>query len=355
MSRHSALDYFLDLVKIDSPTGHESKVAEYIVKTAKGKVDRIKRDRHGNVYLFMNGKGTPLFLSAHMDTVEPCKGIRPVVKRGVVKSDGTTILGADDKAPIAVMLAMIDELQDRRHKPIDFIFTTSEESGNKGALGVTRSSVLSRKGYCFDSAMPVGTIITAAPYYDRYSIEILGKMAHASRPSEGKNVLIALNKLLSLLKIGKLDEDSMMNIGLIRGGTAINTIPGEAFLTGELRGFDGRLMAKHEQHLKRVCGVISRDGIKVKIRLVRENPGYKSMDKKAKELFLHAERAVRTAGLKVRREMTWGVSDANIFNDKGWMQCINLGYGAEMSHTKMERMRISELERLHQLMLKLVE
>ena len=345
----SVIKYFLALAKIDSPTGEEQRVAEYIVKSLKGKA-RVCMDSFGNVYSSIEGRGVPIFFSAHMDNVEPCRGVEPVIEKGYVLSDGSTVLGADDKAAIAAMLALADQLTARDHRPIEFIFTRSEESGNYGAIKFDYSLLSAKSGFCFDSSSPVGTVITASPYYDRFDLKISGRTAHASKPSDGINSLLVLKELLELQELGALDADTLINIGIVRAGDARNAVPGELVAHGELRGFSDSLMGKHMAELKtRVERAAKKYGAQYFLDIVRENPGYKDAEKIAPSLMADARSAISALGLQYREGSPWAVSDANIFIDKGY-QCINLGYGGEKPHTKEERIKLSELGRLIALM-----
>ena len=151
--KNNLIEQFFSLVKIDSPTGHEQNVADYIVNYLTPLVDVVKKDKHGNVYAYISGAGKPVFFASHMDTVEPGRGIKPVRKGKYIISDGTTILGADNKAALASMLELASLLKSKKisHVPVEFIFTHSEESGNYGASSFDYRQLRSRTGYCFDS------------------------------------------------------------------------------------------------------------------------------------------------------------------------------------------------------------
>lgn len=356
MAEGKALDYFLDLVKIAAPSMKEERVADFIIKTVNGKVDIVKKDSFGNVYVSIDGKGRPIFFIAHMDTVEPCDGAKPIVEDGYVKSDGKTILGADDKASIGVMLALIEELGGKEHRPIEFVFFRSEESGNLGAINFDYGLLKAKEGFCFDSSTAVGTIITASPYYDSFNLKVIGRTSHASRPKEGVNALLIFSEALQKIKLGELDEETLMNIGIVESGHARNAVPGEVIARGEIRGFTHERMKMHAEKLKETIeSTVSKYNARYELDIIRENPGYKDIDKTAHELFVYAKNAILSLGLTPTIGPPWGVSDANILNDGKGLVCINLGYGAEMTHSKEERIKVSALSQLQKLMLKLVQ
>src|SRR5258708_3177329 len=153
-SSSQLVELFQKLVQIDSPTGHEQACALYIHSYLERECDLLPtQDVHGNVYCHVNGKGLPIILCAHMDTVEPGRNIHPKVIENQIVSDGTTILGADNKASISAILSVVSDIQHNRfsqNRPLDLIFTTSEESGNEGAYGFDLATIHATQGYIFD-------------------------------------------------------------------------------------------------------------------------------------------------------------------------------------------------------------
>lgn len=233
------VEQFMTLVKIDSATGDEDEITTYLLNWFKKRNIFVKKDTYGNIYAQIPGNKLPLFFSAHMDTVEPGKNIKPIIHNGYISSDGSTILGGDNKAALAAMLCAADHFIQSKidHREIEFIFTRSEEVGNYGAIHFDYRLLHAKTGFCFDSGNPVGTIIQASPFYERFDITVKGKAAHASRPYDANNVLYFLSSFLREVTLGKLDDDSIINIGVIQGGDVRNTIPGELIIKGEIRSF----------------------------------------------------------------------------------------------------------------------
>lgn len=340
---------FFDFVKVYSPSGNEDRFADISVKylTDTG-VKIVKKDKFGNVYARINGKGKPVFFAFHMDTVEPSRNIKPLIKNGYIVSDGKTILGADNKAPIACVLEMIKIINQKKiiHRPLELIFTKSEETGNYGAINFDYALLKSKAGLCFDSPTPIGTVITASPFYERFDIKIIGRSAHASKPDEAVNVLPILNHILNFQKLGRIDNETVFNIGVISCGNVRNTIPGELFLKGEIRSFsEKKLIGYKNIFIKKLSIITKKFSAKSDIKFVRENPGYKHSSVSINQLI---------DKFNLKPVTSWAVSDANIFNDNKGLACFNLGDGCEFTHSTQERIKITQMENLIKLMLQLL-
>ena len=294
------------------------------------------------------------FFSAHMDTVEPGKGISPRIDGDYIVSDGTTILGTDNKLALACMLVLACDLvlTHSSHCPLEFVFTRSEEIGNYGALHFDYSLLRSKRGLCFDSGNPVGTIVRASPFYDRFDIIFSGQSAHASRPDQARNVLFPFADLLARFPPGKLDDYSVLNYGVVQAGSVRNTIPGELRVFGEVRSFSEDQISVYDKSLEvHVSAVSAAHSVRGDVRIDRENPGYFFPED---DVFIEElAELMHAVDITPRVIESWGVSDANIFNDRG-LRCLNLGHGGEFIHTVQERVSLGEVERLYRLMRVLV-
>ncbi len=351
---HRSIQTFFDLVRIDSPTGEEKALVEFLITKLQTLGLSVSQDKYGNVYARLDGDSEGIFFSAHMDTVEPGRGIHPKIYGEYLVSDGKTILGADDKIAIAAILEAIPVILSQSHKTVELVFTCSEEVGNYGAMEFDYNLLQAKNGYCFDLSQPVGTITIASPFYERFDITLMGRSAHASHPEEAINVLPALSEILQIAPLGKADEDTFFNIGVVDGGDVRNTILGSIMVKGEIRSFTAEgLSATKESFRKNVAKIATKYGINTKEEWVWENPGYKHISEKSRSFITDTEKLIKEIGLKSIITQTAGVSDANIFNDKGLL-CLNLGNGGEFAHTTKERIKISELENLIQLMVALV-
>ncbi len=345
------VELFLELSRIYSPTGDEDRLANYIIKTLDGKADRIRKDSYGNVYASKKGLGEPLFFAAHMDNVQPCKGTNPKLHNGYIKSDGTTTIGADNKAAIAALLYALENFYKRRpkHRAIELVFTRSEEVGNLGALNFDYKLLNSGRGFCFDSAnKDVGLIVRSSPFYERFDINAIGRASHAARPEKGINALLGSAEFINRIKLGRRRNGTLVNIGVMKAGSARNAVPGFAELNGEIRSLE---MKNIESCKKSLAGAMARareaSGAVFKSKFTTENPGYvHKRGTAAWKLMEYARRRISGAGLKPKLIDSFGVSDANIFNNRG-IACLNISNGVENAHTKDERIKLSSLEKLH--------
>jgi tripeptide aminopeptidase len=346
---------FIQLVTIDSPSSNEDIFADHFINSLKPLVDTVTKDKYGNIYARLEGEGTPLFYTGHLDTVEPGRRIKPQIKDGYITSDGTTILGADNKSSLACMLQAIDKLKKEKikHHTLEFVFTREEETTTGGAINFDYSLLQSKTGYCFDGVNKLGSIILASPFYQHFDLKIIGKAAHASKPQEGINVLNVFKDILSGFPLGRLDDNTVFNMGTFSGGHVVNTIPGEMIIHGEIRGFVEKAINKYidifTTVVKKAC---EKYKATYEMQFVPDNPGYKFAETdsfviKAKEAMQHVE--ITPLPLE-----SWAVSDANIFNQHD-LTCLNLGDGVEFPHSVQERIKISDMEKLVQLMIELVK
>ena len=228
---------FCELVKIDSPSDEEEAVAQHLTGRLENLGFTVERDAHGNLIASEEG-ADPLMLSAHMDTVEPGRGIKPEVQGDRVVSDGTTILGGDCKAGVAAILEGLESIaQDGglRH-PVQVVMTRGEEIGLVGAANLDYSMIRCRDAVVFDGNGPVNTITGASPTYMRFDVNVTGRGAHAGvEPEKGLSAIRIASEIINELPNGRLDEETTFNVGLITGGTVRNAVPVEASFGGEFR------------------------------------------------------------------------------------------------------------------------
>lgn len=198
------LQTFLDLVQIDSPTGEEEAVSRDVSRRLSNIGLNPYIDPHFNVIANVPGRENikPIILNAHLDTVKNGRGIKPIIKDGIVRSSGDTILGGDNKLGVAAIVETITALakgEFRDNRPIDAIFTVHEESGTDGPRLLDYSRVRATQGYAFDTCQPLGSIVLASPFYNRFDIEVKGKGAHASKPEEATPAIPVVAKALHAL------------------------------------------------------------------------------------------------------------------------------------------------------------
>ena len=346
---------FMEFVQIDSPSFEEahfvSALAEELENLGLGvENDRTGKNGAGNLFAVFPGTDRNLrsiLLSMHTDTVEPGRGIKPRLENGRVRSDGSTVLGADNKSAIAATLEVIRWLESARpeHGDVELLFTWGEERGHRGAKAFDTSRLRSRIGFVPDGGGPLGTIITAAPYYDSIRAVFTGRAAHAGiSPEKGISAIVMASKAVLQMKLGRIDEETTANLGMISGGSGRNTVPERVEIEGEARSLVLEKLEEQIRHMRSVMEEAAKDaGGKVEMNMNREYEGFSiGKDEEPIQIALAASRA---AGLNPVTTSTNGGSDANEFNAKG-VQTIVLGMGGQGYHSTQESITAKELVKL---------
>ena len=228
---------FCDLVRIDSPSDEEEEMALHLTDRLSLLGFSVTRDAHGNVIASEDGED-PLLLSAHMDTVEPGRGIKPIINGDRITSDGTTILGGDCKAGVAAILEGLESISEdgSSRRTVQVVFTRGEEIGLVGATNLDYSMIRAREAVVFDGNGPVNTITGASPTYMRFDITVKGRAAHAGvEPEKGLSAIRIATEIINELPNGRLDDETTFNVGLISGGSVRNAVPSDASFGGEWR------------------------------------------------------------------------------------------------------------------------
>ncbi len=237
ISQERLVNSFCEMVQIDSPSDEEEEMAQHLVARLNRLGLTTERDAHGNVIASEPGE-LPLLLSAHMDTVEPGRGIIPLIQGDRIVSQGNTILGGDCKAGIAAIMEGLESVieEDLPHRPLQVVFTRGEEIGLVGATNLDYSRIRALEAVVFDGNGPVNTITGSSPSYMSFDVTVKGRGAHAGvEPEKGLSAIRIASEIIQELPQGRLDEESTFNVGLISGGTVRNAVPVEAFFGGEFR------------------------------------------------------------------------------------------------------------------------
>ncbi|WP_342543531.1 M20/M25/M40 family metallo-hydrolase [Paenisporosarcina sp. FSL H8-0542] len=368
MTNQRLIDEFLELVQIDSETKHEQIIAPILKSKMEDlgfdviEDDSAARSGHGAGNLIATLKGTladvdTIYFTTHMDTVVPGKGIKPELREdGYIYSDGTTILGADDKAGIAALFDMIKRLKEEsvEHGDIQFIITAGEESGLAGAKQLDASLITAKYGFAVDSDGKVGGIVTAAPYQAKIGAKILGKTAHAGvAPEKGISAINIAAKSIAKMTLGRIDEETTANIGRFEGGGATNIVCDEVNILAEARSIVPDKLDIQTAHMKTVFEETSAAmGGKAEIDIQLMYPGFRfDEDEHVTQV---AIQAVKNIGRTPNLGTSGGGSDANIIAGFG-IPTVNLSVGYEEIHTKNERMPVEELEKLSDLLVEIVK
>lgn len=349
------LDEFIELVKIDSAPREELAIAQATKATLEELGFSVTMDQAGskiggncgNLIARLEGtrQAPTLLFCAHMDRVSPGKGIAPQVTDGVIHSDGTTILAADDVAGIVAIIEGVRAIKEAglSHGDIEVVFTVAEEGGLYGAKNLACDQLSAEFGYFLDSAGPVGTIVTSAPSQKSIQMTFQGKAAHAGlNPEDGISALVVACNAVAQMKLGRIDEETTANIGVFQAGEATNIVTETALLKGETRSRNKEKLEKQAQHMIDVAKqVAEKFGAQVSVQAVDAYPPFNLTAED--EVVKHAVKAAQHIGLDPKLESTGGGSDANIINGQG-IPSVVLGMGYENVHSKKETIPIRELE-----------
>jgi tripeptide aminopeptidase len=351
-NRSRLVRIFTELIAINSPSFQEQAIGRVLVRMLKAAGCRVRLQKYDRSFnLIATQKGLlrdvpPLLLSAHMDTIEPTTGIRFERKGGIIRSTGATVLGADNKSALAQIIEALFVLRERRipHGDIEVVFSSAEEKGLVGAHHLDFGMIRGRHALVLDASGPVGTIVTGAPTHLVYQMTVTGKAAHAGiEPEKGISAITVAAEMIAEAPDGRIDALTTANIGVIQGGTAINVVPREVIIRGELRSHDrAALRAVRQTLYDRARAVAKQRGARVTIGEVEEYRSFRISDREPFIAFL--EGLYRKLAIEPKRELTGGGSDANIFHAHGIM-AVNLSNGMQQVHSRDEFIAVSDLVR----------
>jgi len=367
INQERLLNEFLELVQIDSETKFETEIAKVLKQkfTDLGvevyEDDTTEQTGHGAGNLICTLQGTKegvdtIYFTSHMDTVVPAKGVKPSIKDGYVVSDGTTILGADDKTGLAVILETIKLLKEQNipHGTIQFIITVGEESGLVGAKAIDPKLVTAKFGYALDSDGKVGNIVVAAPTQAKVKATILGKTAHAGvAPEKGVSAITMAAKAIAKMPLGRIDEETTANIGRFEGGTQTNIVCDYVEILAEARSLVTEKMEQQVRKMKEAFeSVAEQMGGKAEVDVQVMYPGFKFGE--GDHVVEVARKAAAKIGRSCKLQKSGGGSDANVIAGFG-IPTVNLAVGYEDIHTTNERMPIEELYKLAEMTIAIIE
>ncbi len=345
INRDRIVQTFLDLVAIDSPSGDEEAIAAELERRLVALGVEAAQDAHGNVLGSLSGDGEPLLLSAHMDTVEPGRGIKPQWDGDdIIRSDGSTILGADNKGGCAIILEVIQSLLEDggARRGIEVAISRGEEIGLVGAINMDYSRLSARLALVIDSGGPPSSIQGQAPFHFTYDIEVHGRSAHAGlEPEKGVPAISIAAEIVTGLPQGRLDDETTGNVGRIQGGLVRNAVPDFTLVQGELRSM---VEERAETLLTRVKRRLD-DAREAHpdARIEAEFGGYEGYtlendDPAARLLYPVLE----SLGFTPDPHPVGGGTDGNIFRQHG-IASVVIGRGGYEQHTKGEFLVIPEM------------
>lgn len=358
MSDKRIIDLFLQLVQIDSPSRHEQHICKFLVSYMRKMGYRPRVDKKGNIHVLIHGPavhGPTILLNAHMDTVVPGNGVKPIIKKDRIVSDGTTVLGADDKAGLAAVLEVMHRLQEQKinFKTIKIIFTVEEEIGLHGAKQLTYEDVAADYCLVLDCDGDVGTIVHRAPAQEVLLFKVKGRSAHAGlNPEDGINAIQIASKAIASLKLGRIDKETTANVGIISGGHATNIIPEEVTVKAEVRSHDEE---KLHDEVKKMIDAFEAAATNAKGSVTVEvKRSYNRVATAANsEIVAIAKQAAKKLGLKTLVRPSGGGSDASIIYGYG-IPTIALGIGMEDVHSKQEYITLKNLTAIPEYLLEVV-
>ncbi|MBP3513970.1 MAG: M20/M25/M40 family metallo-hydrolase [Elusimicrobiaceae bacterium] len=356
------VETFLKLAQTDSESYDERAMQELVEKELKEIGCRVTVDNagkkyntnaKGNVIAFLPGtvKSAPFVLCSHLDTVTPGKGVKPVVKKDCITSDGTTVLGGDDKAGVAIILEILRTLKEQSpaHPPVEVVFTLSEEVGMFGSKNLDCKKLKGREGLILDNE-EVDTLLIQGPAVNTIEVWIKGLSAHAGvAPEKGISALEVAAYALGQMKLGRIDKDTVANFGVVKGGSATNVVMPELYLKGEARSLVNEKLAKQTAHMKacfdkavkRFTKKINGKTCKPEVKFVAQEryPAVR-VDKKH-PVVKSAVAAAKKAGVALKPIACGGGCDANVLAGKGFT-LPNVGVGVRDCHSTKEKLILKE-------------
>jgi len=366
INKQRMLAEFFELVKIKCSTRDERQVADILKARLVALGMEVTEDNAGekiggncgNVIAYKKGTvqgASAIMLSAHMDCVEPCGGIEPQLKDGIITSVGDTILGGDDKAGVTAILEALRIVNEQKipHGPMQVLFTIAEEGGLNGAKVMDPALLKADFGYALDSGGAPGEIITMAPGQNSITAVVHGKKAHAGiAPEDGINSIVVAGKCLAEMKYGRIDFETTANIGVISGGVATNIVPDKVEVRCEARSRNIEKLAAQTNHMKETFErVATEHGARAEV-IVKKSYGPYVLADDAPVVAL-AVKATQSIDLIPQIGATGGGSDANFFNNYGVPTAV-LGIGMSKVHTADEYIKEVDLYNSAELVIALI-
>jgi len=364
------VEEFMELVQVDSETKHEQEISGVLKRKFEAlglhvfEDDAAEKTGHGAGNLIATLEASAgvsadiptIFFTSHMDTVTPGKGIKPRIEDGIIRSDGTTILGSDDKAGLAAMFEAIRALREHNlpHGKVQFVITVGEESGLVGARAMDPNHMEAKFGYALDSNGDIGDICVAAPTQARIQMTITGKSAHAGvNPEDGISAIQVAGKAISRMQLGRIDKETTANIGKFEGGGATNIVCDKATLYAEARSIVQDKLDRQIESMREALHAAAKEyGAQAEFNSEVIYPAFNYDD--SAPVVMTAMNAIRSIGRTPRTFPSGGGSDANIFNGMG-IPTVNLAVGYEHIHTTKEQIAVADLVKTAELVVAIIQ
>jgi tripeptide aminopeptidase len=358
---------FATLCRIESPSGRERACTDWVAGELRGIGLDVDEDGAGaqagsdagNLLARVPGAGEDsILICAHLDTVPLEASVDPVVVNGGWENANDAILGADNKAAVAVALELARRLTSAEQQPpeigVELLFTVCEEVALQGAKAFDAGRLRSRFGYVFDHASPIGEVVLSSPSYYRIVADFHGRAAHAGiRPETGRSAIAAATRGIAAMRLGRLDPETTANVGTISGGTNANVVPEHCHVEAEARSLDrARAEALATEMIDHLQDAADASECDLNVTVERMFDGYRTRPREPQVVL--AERALRACGYEPKQIVTGGGSDANALESAGF-PCTNLANGTERNHEPGERVSVDALEGMLDVAIALVE
>lgn len=361
LSRERLEKTFLDLIHVYSPSKKEAAMVTWLEHYFKTRNIEYKKDNAGaayggtgcNIVAHIPGtlKGMPIGFVAHTDQIEPCENILPVKVGNIIKTDGTTTLGGDDKGGIAAILEALEDILEskKEHRDIYIGFTCSEEISMMGTKNMDLSILPCKDLIIPDATGNTGIIAYKAPAMDAIKMTFLGKKAHAGiEPEKGLSAIVVAAKAVSQMHIGRIDAQTTSNLGQIEGGAATNVVTDLVTITAEIRAHDITKLEAEKEHMEKCCRDAAKEmGADYKFECETAYPAL-SVDPKG-QLVQITKEAMEKVGVTPDLRIIGGGSDANVLAAHGYRSVI-LGIGMIDVHTVNEALDMDELYKATKIM-----
>lgn len=361
------IQLFLQLVEIDGVSLNERRVANAIKeRLAHAGIsffeDGVAAKINGNCGNLLiqnfNDSATDdsILLLAHLDTVQSTANLKAIVDDDVIRSDGNTILGGDDRTGVAIILYVMEEIASRKlkHRNFEVVFSVAEELGMLGTLALDFSKLHSRSGYIFDCSREAGCYVATTPTALDFQIDFYGKSAHSGvAPEKGINALSMAVELTGKIPVGRVDEQTVANVGTISGGSAINVVPDHVKITGEIRSFNHQKIDSICENIKKDAATISaKYGGKIDVEFTTGFKGFQLNNNQ--HIVKSLEENMNAMRIKPEPLKYYGGSDANVLNANG-INAVNIGVGVNNPHSHNEFVVIDDFVKAAQLLMRLLE
>ncbi len=339
------VDQFIEMVQIDSESGNEAKMMAYLKAQATEMGAQAELDPYGNLIANFPARGcndkAPILLSCHADTVQPGVGIEPVEENGIIRSRGNTILGADNKAGIAEVFEALRTAEVL--PPVEFAVSRQEEVGLYGVKNMDFSRITAKRGFLMDGDT-LDTIIIGGPSYYAIDVKVTGRAAHAGmEPEKGISAIAGAARAIAALKLGRIDEETTANVGVIQGGIIRNGVPATTTFLAECRSSNHDKAAQlAEEMTHTIRSNAETEGVSVEIKT--DNLCQAVSIPEDSWTVRIAQKALAKLNIQAKCRFITGFTDASIYNNRG-IETAVLGIGAQNEHSTEECIAIEDMNK----------